>query len=105
MATTTSKESATAAVEGAAIRPFRIDIPQEETDELRRRLQETRWPEKETVSDTSQGVQLATMQALVRYWGTEYDFGRLEARLNAFPHFITRDRRPRYPLHPRSLAA
>jgi pimeloyl-ACP methyl ester carboxylesterase len=89
MAATTSKESATAAVEGAAIRPFRIEIPQEETDELRRRLQETRWPEKETVSDTSQGVQLATMQALVRYWGTEYDFGRLEARLNAFPHFIT----------------
>jgi pimeloyl-ACP methyl ester carboxylesterase len=52
-------------------------------------VQATRWPEKETVADQSQGVQLATMQELVRYWGTEYDFGRLEARLNAFPHFVT----------------
>ena len=76
-------------VPATAVRPFRAEIPKAETDELRRRLQTTRWPEKETVGDESQGVQLATMQALVRYWGTEYDFGRLEARLNAFPQFLT----------------
>jgi pimeloyl-ACP methyl ester carboxylesterase len=71
------------------IRPFRIDVPEEDLVDLRRRIAATRWPEKETVSDTSQGVQLATIQALARYWGSEYDFGRLEARLNEFPHFIT----------------
>jgi pimeloyl-ACP methyl ester carboxylesterase len=71
------------------IRPFTIDVPQEAIDDLRRRLQATRWAERETVGDATQGVQLATMQELVRYWGTEYDFGRLEARLNAFPHFLT----------------
>jgi len=85
MAVTTPGESATA----ASIRPFHIEVPQEAIDDLRRRLQATRWPEQETVADESQGVPLATMQELVRYWGTEYDFGRLEARLNAFPHFVT----------------
>ena len=72
-----------------AIRPFRIEVPQAEIDELRRRLQATRWPEKETVKDQSQGVQLATIQALVRYWGSDYDFRRFEARLNAVPQFMT----------------
>jgi pimeloyl-ACP methyl ester carboxylesterase len=71
------------------IRPFTVDVPQEELDELRRRIQATRWPESETVSDQSQGVQLATIQELARYWATEYDFRRLEQRLNAFPHFVT----------------
>ncbi len=71
------------------VRPYEVEIPQEEIDELRRRLQSTRWPEKETVDDASQGVQLATMQELVRYWGSEYDFGKLEARLKTFPHFVT----------------
>ena len=89
MAASTSTESTTAVVESAAIRPFRVEIPQEEIDELRRRVQATRWPEKETVTDTSQGVQLSTIQALARYWGGEYDFGRLKARLNEFPHFVT----------------
>jgi pimeloyl-ACP methyl ester carboxylesterase len=89
MAVSTSQDSTSAAVEADAIRSLRIEIPQEDVDELRRRVQATRWPEKETVGDASQGVQLATMQELVRYWGTEYDFGRLEARLNEFPHFIT----------------
>lgn len=56
------------------IRPFEVDVPQADLDELRRRIQATRWPEQETVADQSQGVQLATMQELVRYWGTEYDF-------------------------------
>ena len=72
-----------------AIRPFRIEVPQADIDELRRRLQATRWPEKETVKDQSQGVQLATIQALVRYWGSDYDFRRFEARLNAVPQFMT----------------
>jgi len=64
-------------------------VPEEELDDLRRRIAATRWPEKETVADDSQGVRLATMQELVRYWGTEYDFRRFEARLNALPQFIT----------------
>jgi len=74
---------------GAEIRPFHVDFPQEDVDDLRRRIAATRWPEKETVADQSQGVQLATMEALARYWATEYDFGRLKARLGALPHFIT----------------
>jgi pimeloyl-ACP methyl ester carboxylesterase len=71
------------------IRPFELEIPDEQLAELRRRIEATRWPSSELVDDRSQGVQLATMQALVRYWTTEYDFGRLEARLNALPQFIT----------------
>jgi len=78
-----------AATEDATIRPFQFDIPEEALVELRRRIQATRWPEKEPVADQSQGVQLATMQALARYWETEYDFRRLEARLNALPQFMT----------------
>jgi len=73
----------------ASIRPFKIEIPQSEIDELRRRINATRWPDPELVDDQSQGVQLATMQALVRYWGTEYDFRRFETRLNALPQFMT----------------
>jgi pimeloyl-ACP methyl ester carboxylesterase len=71
------------------IRPFHVEVPEEELADLRTRIAATRWPEKETVADETQGVQLATMQALVRYWGTEYDFRRFEARLNALPQFIT----------------
>jgi pimeloyl-ACP methyl ester carboxylesterase len=71
------------------IRLFTVDVPEEEFVELRRRIRETRWPEPETVSDDSQGVRLATIQELARYWATEYDFGRLERRLNAIPQFIT----------------
>ena len=71
------------------IRAFHVEVPEEELDDLRRRIAATRWPEKETVADDSQGVRLATMQELVRYWGTEYDFRRFEARLNALPQFIT----------------
>jgi pimeloyl-ACP methyl ester carboxylesterase len=71
------------------IRPFRVDFPEENLVELRRRIAATRLPERETVDDQSQGVQLATIQALAQYWETEYDFGRLEARLNALPQFIT----------------
>ena len=75
--------------EDAAIRPFTIEIPEAELEALRARIAATRWPERETVADDSQGVQLATMQELVRYWGTEYDLRRFEVRLNALPQFIT----------------
>jgi len=71
------------------IRPFTVNVAQEAIDDLRQRLAMARWPEKETVGDGTQGVQLATMQELVRYWATDYDFRRFEARLNAVPQFIT----------------
>jgi pimeloyl-ACP methyl ester carboxylesterase len=74
---------------GSAIRPFQVEVPEEALTELRRRLAATRWPEKETVDDASQGVQLATMQALARYWETEYDWRKCEAKLNSVPNFIT----------------
>jgi hypothetical protein len=71
------------------IRPFRVEIPEAELIELRRRITMTRFPEKETVSDFSQGVPLATVQKLARYWATEYDWRKVEARLNEVPNFIT----------------
>src|SRR5216110_4115990 len=71
------------------IRPFQVDIPEEELTELRRRIGATRWPSKELVEDRSQGVQLATTKELARYWTEDYDFGRIEARLNALPQFTT----------------
>jgi pimeloyl-ACP methyl ester carboxylesterase len=77
------------AVTNAAIRPFTIETPEADLDDLRARIAATRWPEKETVDDPSQGVQLATMQALARYWAEEYDWRKCEARLNAVPNFIT----------------
>jgi pimeloyl-ACP methyl ester carboxylesterase len=72
-----------------AIRPFEIDIPQEELTDLRRRIEATRFPEKETVDDISQGPQLATMKALAKYWATDYDWSKCEATLKALPNFIT----------------
>src|SRR5271166_4768020 len=74
---------------GDAIRPFRIDVPEKTLIDLRRRLAATRWPERETVTDDSQGVQLATMQDLARYWATDYDWRKVEGRLNALPQFMT----------------
>jgi pimeloyl-ACP methyl ester carboxylesterase len=71
------------------IRPFHVDIPEEDLVDLRRRIAATRWPAKETVGDQSQGVQLEKLQALVRYWGTDYDWRRAEAGLNAQPQFVT----------------
>ena len=71
------------------IRPFHFEIPEDKIDDLRRRIAATRWPSKELVDDRSQGVQLATMQALARYWAEDYDFGKLEARLNELPQFTT----------------
>ena len=72
-----------------AIRPFRINVPEEDLDELRRRVLATRWPVRETVTDESQGVPLATIQELVRYWAADYDWRKVEAKLNALPQFIT----------------
>jgi len=76
---------------GAAdtICPFRVEVAEAELAELRRRIHATRWPERETVTDATQGVQLATMQALARYWATDYDWRKIEARMNAWPQFIT----------------
>jgi Epoxide hydrolase N terminus len=71
------------------IRPFRVDVPEEDLTDLRRRIAATRWPERETVDDDSQGVRLATIRELARYWGTDHDLRRFEARLNALPQFIT----------------
>jgi len=73
----------------SAIRPFHVNVPEAELTELRRRINATKWPDRETVPDATQGVQLATMQALARYWATEYDWRKVEARLNAYPQFIT----------------
>ena len=71
------------------IRPFQVNVPETELIELRRRINATRWPDRETVTDNSQGVQLATMQKLARYWATDYDWRKVEAKLNALPQFIT----------------
>ncbi|MEX2124853.1 MAG: epoxide hydrolase family protein [Woeseia sp.] len=72
-----------------AIRPFKVSFPKAELTDLRKRINATKWPDRETVADASQGVQLATIQKLARYWGTEYDWRPCEARLNALPNFIT----------------
>ena len=78
-----------AASETDAIRPFKIDVPEERLVDLRRRIAATQWPDRETVADESQGVQLATMQGLLRYWGEDYDWRKVEAKLNALPQFMT----------------
>lgn len=73
----------------STIRPFHVSIPEEEIIELRNRINATRWPEKETVLNQDQGVQLATIQELARYWADEYDWRKVEAKINAVPNFIT----------------
>jgi pimeloyl-ACP methyl ester carboxylesterase len=78
-----------AKAENGAIRPFDVDIPEEDLDDLRRRIAATRWPSKELVPDRSQGVQLATIQELARYWTTDYDWRKVEAKLNTLPQFKT----------------
>src|SRR5688572_6106742 len=82
-------DTAAHAANVAAVRPFHLNVPDAELDELRRRINATRWPERETVADASQGVQLATIQELARYWATEYDWRKCERRLNALPQFVT----------------
>src|SRR3984893_13417137 len=72
-----------------ALRPFHVNVPEAELTDLRRRILATKWPERETVTDATQGVQLATIQALARYWATEYDWRKIEAKLKVLPQFIT----------------
>jgi hypothetical protein len=71
------------------VRPFHVDIPDEALADLRRRIEATNWPDRETVDDQSQGVPLAMIQELARYWATEYDWRKCEAALNALPQFVT----------------
>ena len=94
MATMSSVELSSTPAAGenndTAIRPFRVAIPEKDLVELRRRIAATRWPTRELVGDRSQGVQLATLKALARYWATDYDWRKSEARLNALPQFVTK---------------
>jgi len=87
--TQTSAAQGSAQAPEASIRPFQVDFTEEELTDLRRRINATRWPERETVADQSQGVPLATAQKLAHYWATDYDFRKCEAKLKALPHFIT----------------
>jgi pimeloyl-ACP methyl ester carboxylesterase len=82
-------QNVAAAAGDNTIRPFRVDFPEAKLTDLRRRISATNWPERETVTDESQGVRLATMQELARYWATGYDWRKVEARLNALPQFMT----------------
>src|SRR5512144_1168252 len=86
MTTAVAQETGT---DKAVIRPFQVNLPESELTDLRRRVQATKFPERETVSDATQGVQLATVQALAHYWATDYDWHKCQARLNALPQFIT----------------
>ena len=84
--TSTTQPGKNQAAEKNAIRPFpHVNVPEADLTELRRRINNTRWPERETVTDATQGVQLATTQALARYWASEYDWRKIEAKLNALP--------------------
>ena len=78
-----------AQAQDTAIRPFVVDVPEADLDDLRRRLAATRWPDQETVGDASQGAPLAKLRPLVQYWATDYDWRKAEAKLNAFPQFKT----------------
>src|SRR5579863_5719830 len=77
------------ATDKTAVHPFHVSIPEAELVEMRKRIKATRWPERETVTDESQGVKLSMMQDLARYWATDYDWRKVESRLNALPQFIT----------------
>jgi pimeloyl-ACP methyl ester carboxylesterase len=87
--TQTTQEGSVQAVSKNAVRPFSVSIPQADLDDLRRRVNATKWPEREAVKDFSQGVPLATMQAAARYWATDYDWRKVEAKLNGFSQFTT----------------
>jgi pimeloyl-ACP methyl ester carboxylesterase len=89
MADTVTKDARRTGTDKSGIRPFKVNVPDDQIADLRRRIKATRWPERETVADASQGVQLATTQALARYWATEHDWRKAEARLNSFPQYIT----------------
>jgi pimeloyl-ACP methyl ester carboxylesterase len=86
---TASMTASGTTVDNTAIRPFKVKIPQAQLVDLKRRIKATRWPDKETVADESQGVPLATLQELARYWATDYDWRKVEAKLNSYPQFVT----------------
>ena len=88
-ARSSTEASQTGAAKAGEIRPFRVNLPEEDLVDLRRRIAATRWPDRETVNDQSQGIQLARLQELVRHWGTAYDWRKAEAKLNALPQFVT----------------
>ena len=88
-AASSSAARSAVAAEAGAIRPFHVNFPEAALADLRRRVNATKWPERETVTDATQGVQLATMRKLADYWGKDYDWGKCEAKLKAWPHFIT----------------
>jgi hypothetical protein len=83
MTATVTEQRSDRATDKTAIRPFRVNVPEAQLTELRRRINATRWPERETVTDQSQGVQLSTIQKLARYWATDYDWRKVEAKLHA----------------------
>ena len=87
--TRTSSTDGLSIVDDGPVRPFHVDFPEDAIVDLRRRLAATRWPERETVDDDSQGMPLATMQELARYWATEYDWRSCEKKLNSVPNFMT----------------
>ena len=87
--TSATQQGSKQAADKNAIRPFRVNVPEAELTELRRRINATKWPDREIVSDQTQGVQLATIQTLARYWGKDYDWRKCEAKLNALPQFVT----------------
>jgi pimeloyl-ACP methyl ester carboxylesterase len=87
--TTATQQPKDQAADKTAIRPFQVNVPESELTELRRRINATKWPERETVADATQGVQLATIQSLARYWATDYDWRTIEAKMNALPQFMT----------------
>ena len=89
MNTTTTQTTVRSTSGNNEIRPFRVSVPEAELTELRRRINATKFPERETVLDASQGVQLATMKALAGYWSKEYNWRKIEAKMNAVPQFIT----------------
>ena len=91
------------AADKTAIRPFHVNVPEAELTELRRRINATRWPERETVTDASQGVQLATIQALARYWATEYDWRKVRGETERPAAFHHRDRWAGHSFHSRSF--
>src|SRR5262245_47783516 len=86
---TTASQAPSVGADGIEIRPFHFDAPRQDPDDLRQRIQATRWPDKETVADDTQGVQLATMRSLADHWATRHDWRRAEAAINALPHYVT----------------
>ena len=103
--TTPARTGANGQATQGAIGPFQVEIADTVLEDLRRRIAGTRWPTKELVEDRSQGVQLATMQELTRYWTTDYDWAQVRSEAERAPAVQDRDRRGGHPLHPREVAA